>query len=103
MEFSLTVANEMLSLIGSIQPDPLNPAHVQQYVPPQVASRKTHSKPNIQVQSMEELDEEVFNEKEEEDEEEEDDTFTQLAKAKKEKTTKAAEKSRKKESKKKSK
>jgi DNA-directed RNA polymerase I subunit RPA43 len=47
----LTVANEMLSLLGSIQPDPFSPKHV----PVHVASAKTSREPSLERQD--EIDE----------------------------------------------
>ncbi|EIN11629.1 hypothetical protein PUNSTDRAFT_23075, partial [Punctularia strigosozonata HHB-11173 SS5] len=41
----LTVANQMLSLIGSIQPDPFSPAHVPQNVPASSQHRPSPSTP----------------------------------------------------------
>ncbi|KZT21374.1 hypothetical protein NEOLEDRAFT_1139478 [Neolentinus lepideus HHB14362 ss-1] len=66
----LTIANNMLSLIGSIQPDPFSPEHI----PVNVAS--TQAEPEEDAPALDEEDEEYP----EEDSDEDEDPFTKLGK-----------------------
>jgi DNA-directed RNA polymerase I subunit RPA43 len=70
----LTVANQMLSLVGSIQPDPFSPEHVPQTKPDRVAqspqpSPRLLSEP-VESEGLEEGLEETMATMEEEEEEE---------------------------------
>lgn len=75
MIIRLTVANEMLSLLGSIQVDPFSPEHVPETGP---STRRAPS-----VSDIEEVEREVVVDVEEEEEDEiesDEDTFKALGK-----------------------
>lgn len=79
MQFDrLTVANEMLSLQGSIQPDPFSPEHVPH--PDKEASSPTfHRDETPEVEASGEEKEEEAEAMAEEEEESDEDGFTHLA------------------------
>jgi len=69
----LTVANQMLSLVGSIQPDPFSPEHIPQAKPDQAATQNTQPSPRLlselaESEEMEERLEETMATREEEEE-----------------------------------
>jgi hypothetical protein len=94
----LTVANQMLSLVGSIQPDPFSPEHVPQAKPDRAAqspqpSPRLLSEP-AESEGIEEGLEETMATREEEGEEEE--TLVTRGKKKREKEKEKVEKAKRK-------
>ncbi|KDQ55861.1 hypothetical protein JAAARDRAFT_133675 [Jaapia argillacea MUCL 33604] len=69
----LTVANQMLSLLGSIQPDPFSPLHVPENIQTSQPSREASSEPVPPV--IDDEDHEMVNDDSDDDEE---DTFGRL-------------------------
>ncbi|KAI0329690.1 hypothetical protein GY45DRAFT_1324659 [Cubamyces sp. BRFM 1775] len=75
LEFTLVIANQMLSLVGSIQPDPFSPAHVP-IAPVTTATKPTKaaSRPETVMMSEKEVDEMI----EEGEDSEDEDPFQKL-------------------------
>ncbi|KAF9237537.1 hypothetical protein BU15DRAFT_17488, partial [Melanogaster broomeanus] len=80
----LTVANEMLSLQGSIQPDPFSPEHV-----PRASTINSSRRPDPSSHHHQEADEDQVEEEEGEEDEEGEDGFKYLARLTDEATQKA--------------
>ncbi|KAF8200868.1 hypothetical protein BJ912DRAFT_921453 [Pholiota molesta] len=75
LEFTLTVANEMLSLLGSLQPDPFSPRHIVNQQP-EKKDEDEESSASDEDDQDEATDAESGLEEEEEEEEDDSDMDT---------------------------